>query len=253
MERKKILGHTVSMKLTGLILTYNCENLVQKAIDNIPKDILYEIICIDDDSKDNTRELVERNKISFFTHEHSGYGGNLFEGLKIAFKRGATHVVEIHGDGQYDLSKIVDVNAMLKNDNQIDLILGNRFYDYKKPLQNKMGIVKYFGNIGVTLVASMGLGIKSRDLFPGFRVYSQNFFEKLNFEKLSKFYWFSFEIIALSVFNNLKINEIAVDCDYKSEHSSMSMWKGFPFIWHTLKTIVQFRLAKLNIKSGIFK
>ena len=253
MERKKILGHAVSMKLTGLILTYNCENLVQKAIDNIPKGILYEIICMDDDSKDNTREIVERNKISFFTHEHSGYGGNVSEGLKIAFKRGATHVVEIHGDGQYDSSKIIDVNAMLKNDNQIDLILGNRFYDYKKPLQNKMGIVKYFGNIGVTLVASMGLGIKSRDLFPGFRVYSQNFFEKLNFEKLSKFYWFSFEIIALSVFNNLKINEIAVDCDYKSEHSSMSMWKGFPFIWHTLKTIVQFRLAKLNIKSGIFK
>ena len=122
-----------------------------------------------------------------------------------------------------------------------------------KPLENKMGIVKYFGNIGVTLMASLGLGIKSRDLFPGFRVYSQNFFEKLNFEKLSKFYWFSFEIIALSVYNNLKIREIAVDCDYKTEHKSMSMWKGFPFIWHTFKTIVQFRLSKLNFKSGIFK
>ena len=114
MERKKILGQAVSMKLTGLILTYNCENLVQKAIDNIPKDILYEIICIDDDSKDNTREIVERNKISFFTHEHYGYGGNLFEGLKIAFKRGATHVVEIHGDGQYDSSKILQNFLLMK-------------------------------------------------------------------------------------------------------------------------------------------
>ena len=197
------------MKLTGLILTYNCENLVQKAINNIPKNILYEVICIDDESKDNTRKVIEKNNISFFTHKHTGYGGNLFEGLKIAFKRGATHVVEIHGDGQYDLSKITDVYKILKNDNSIDLILGNRFYDYMKPLENKMGIVKYFGNIGVTLMASLGLGIKSRDLFPGFRVYSQNFFEKLNFEKLSKFYWFSFEIIALSVYNNLKIREIA--------------------------------------------
>ena len=241
------------MKLTGLILTYNCENLVQKAINDIPKDILHEVICIDDESKDNTRKVIERNNILFFTHEHTGYGGNLFEGLKIAFKRGATHVVEIHGDGQYDLSKITDVYTMLKNDNSIDLILGNRFYDYNKPLENKMGIIKYFGNIGVTLMASVGLGIKSRDLFPGFRVYSQNFFKKLNFEKLSKFYWFSFEIIALSVFNNLKIDEIPVDCDYKTEHKSMSMWKGFPFIWHTFKTIVQFRLSKLNFKSGIFK
>ena len=98
-----------------------------------------------------------KNNISFFTHKHTGYGGNLFEGLKIAFKRGATHVVEIHGDGQYDLSKITDVYKILKNDNSIDLILGNRFYDYMKPLENKMGIVKYFGNIGVTLMASLVL------------------------------------------------------------------------------------------------
>ena len=98
------------MKLTGLILTYNCENFVQKAINNIPKNILHEIICTDDDSKDNTRQIVERNKIPFYTHKHAGYGGNLFEGLKIAFERGATHVIEIHGDGQYDLSKIISLD-----------------------------------------------------------------------------------------------------------------------------------------------
>ena len=241
------------MKLTGVILTYNCERLVQKAIDKIPKNILHEIICTDDASVDNTKEVVEKNNILFFTHEHKGYGGNLFDGLKIAFKRGATHVIEIHGDGQYDLNRIIDVKKILEKDNTIDLILGNRFYEYKKPLENKMGLVKFFGNIGVTFIASIGLGIKSRDLFPGFRVYSKNFYNTLNFEKLSKFYWFSFEIIALSVFNKLIIRDIPADCDYKSEHSSMSMWKGFPFIFHTLKTIIQFRLAKLKIKTGIFK
>lgn len=241
------------MKLTGVILTYNCERLVQKAIDKIPKNILHEIICTDDASVDNTKEIVEKNNILFFTHEHTGYGGNLFEGLKIAFKRGATHVIEIHGDGQYDLNKIIDAKKMLEKDDTIDLILGNRFYEYKKPLENKMGLVKFFGNIGVTFIASIGLGIKSRDLFPGFRVYSKNFYNTLNFEKLSKFYWFSFEIIALSVFNKLNIRDIPADCDYKSEHSSMSMWKGFPFIFHTVKTIIQFRLAKLKIKTGIFK
>ena len=241
------------MKLTGVILTYNCERLVQKAIDKIPKNILHEIICIDDASIDNTKEVVEKNNILFFTHEHKGYGGNLFEGLKIAFKRGATHVIEIHGDGQYDLNRIIDVKEMLEKDNTIDLILGNRFYEYKKPLENKMGLVKFFGNIGVTFIASIGLGLKSRDLFPGFRVYSKNFYNTLNFEKLSKFYWFSFEIIALSVFNKLSIRDIPADCDYKSEHTSMSMWKGFPFIFHTVKTIIQFRLAKFKIKTGIFK
>ena len=111
------------MKLTGVILTFNCERLVQKAIDKIPKNILHEIICIDDASIDNTKEVVEKNNILFFTHEHKGYGGNLFEGLKIAFNRGATHVIEIHGDGQYDLNRIIDVKEMLEKDNTICRII----------------------------------------------------------------------------------------------------------------------------------
>ena len=79
---------------------------------HICNNILHEIICIDDASIDNTKEVVEKNNILFFTHEHKGYGGNLFEGLKIAFKRGATHVIEIHGDGQYDLKRIIDVKKI---------------------------------------------------------------------------------------------------------------------------------------------
>ena len=62
------------------------------------------------------------------------------------------HVIEIHGDGQYDLNRIIDVKEMLEKDNTIDLILGNRFYEYKKPLENKMGLVKFFGNIGLLLL-----------------------------------------------------------------------------------------------------
>ena len=77
-----------------------------------------------------------------------------------------------------------------------------------------MDLIKYFGNIGVTFMASLGLGIRFRDLFPGYRVYSKNFYETLNFDKLSKFYWFSFEIIALSVFNKLNIMFICLYNDF---------------------------------------
>ena len=40
---------------------------------------------------------ITKNTIPFFSHTHTGYGGNLFEGLKIPFEKGATHVDEIHG------------------------------------------------------------------------------------------------------------------------------------------------------------
>ena len=156
----------------------------------------------------------------------------------------------------FNVPNVLKVTALGVIPKHRRLIIGSReffVYEYKKPLENKMGLIKFFGNIGVTFIASIGLGIRSRDLFPGFRVYSKNFYDSLNFEKLSKYYWFSFEIIALSVFNKLKIRDIPADCDYKTEHTSMSMWKGFPFIFHTIKTVIQFRLAKMKIKTGIFK
>ena len=45
------------MKIIGLILTYNCENLFRKH-DKIPNGILDEIICSDDESSDNTKQVV---------------------------------------------------------------------------------------------------------------------------------------------------------------------------------------------------
>ena len=239
------------MKIIGLILTYNCENLVQKAIDNIPKNILHDVICSDDGSSDNTSEILKKNNIKFYTHKHMGYGGNLFFGMRKAFDMGATHVIELHGDGQYDFNAILPSLKLIEEEN--DLILGNRFYNYLAPLKQGMDPIRYLGNILITTIGNFGLGLKHRDLFPGYRIYSYNFFKKIDIKKTSNNYFFSFEIIAKCKYLNLKISSIPVNCDYKSEHKSMSLINGLPAILHTLKTVFSYRLAKLNIKKGLFK
>lgn len=240
------------MKIIGLILTYNCEQMIQRTLNKIPKDQLDDIICSDDGSKDNTINILKKNNITSFEHKNFGYGGNLQYGLNKAFELGADHVIELHGDGQYDFSRINKTKEII-NDTMPDLILGNRFYNYLAPLNNKMDIIRYIGNIIVTKFSSIGLGLKSRDLFPGYRVYSKNFFKSIPMSKLSKNYFFSFEIIVWSKLMNLKICSQPIDCDYSEEHSSMSLWMGIPFILHTLKTVFFYRLAKLGFKFGIFK
>tara|TARA_Y100000590_G_scaffold465126_1_gene636526 strand:+ start:36 stop:758 length:723 start_codon:yes stop_codon:yes gene_type:complete len=240
------------MKIIGLILTHNCEKMLQRTIDKIPKDQLDEVICSDDGSKDDTINILKKNNIISFEHENFGYGGNLQYGLDKAFELGADYVIELHGDGQYDFSKINKTKEIIK-DKMPDLILGNRFYNFFVPIKSKMDIIRYIGNIVVTKFSSIGLGIKSRDLFPGYRVYSKNLFKSIPMSKLSKYYFFSFEIIALSKLMNLKICSQPIDCDYSKEHSTMSIWMGVPFILHTLKTIFYYRLAKLGFKLGIFK
>ena len=133
------------MKIIGILMTYNCEKIVQNAINRIPKNEFDDIICSDDGSIDNTLDVIKKNGIKFIKNEHTGYGGNLFFGMRKAFEMGATHVVELHGDGQYDFNQ---VNKLKDKFNEgKDLILGNRFYDYRQPFKDGMPLYIYFGNL----------------------------------------------------------------------------------------------------------
>jgi glycosyltransferase involved in cell wall biosynthesis len=238
------------IKLFGLILTYNCEKFIEKAIEKIPREKFDKIICSDDGSEDKTEDLVKKNKIDFFKNQHSGYGGNLLNGLKIAFEMGATHVVEIHGDGQYELNNINDVIVLLNK--RADLILGNRFFKLTEPLVHGMPFHIYIGNLFFSFIGRVGLGLMQRDLFPGFRVYSLNFFNIIKNYKLSKGYQFSFEIIALSKFYNLNIVSINVVCNYKGDRSTAPISYDFKALINIVLTILLYRLAKNSFLFSIF-
>lgn len=235
------------MKLFGLILTYNCENLIEKTIDMIPKKMFSEIICSDDGSIDRTKEKVESSKIKFFTHKHLGYGGNLFFGLTKAFELGATHVIEIHGDGQYNLKnidKIIGSFVLAKS----DLILGNRFYNYSNTLKNGMPFHIFVGNIFLSFIARTGINLKIDDCFPGQRAYSKKFFDKIRKHNLPDGYEFSFEIIMLSKLYNLNISSVNCECNYIGERKTAPLHYLFKCLFHLIKTIYFYNFKKDLLK-----
>lgn len=234
------------MKIFGLILTYNCERLVEKTINLIPQNHFEQIICADDGSYDQTGNVVKKKGINFFSHEHLGYGGNLLFGLEKAFDLGATHVVEIHGDGQYNLENLESIisNFKLKNS---DLILGNRFYNYKKTLKNGMPLHIFIGNIVLSFISKLGLQIDIKDFFPGQRAYSRKFFEIIKKHKLPKGYQFSLEIIMLSKLYNLNISSVNCDCDYLNERKTAPITYIFSCIIHMIKIFYLFNFKKSKI------
>ncbi len=238
------------LKIFGVLMAYNSASLIKKAYDSIPRHLFDDIICVDDGSTDNTVEVARNLGLKVFTHPHTGYGGNLFFGLRKSLEMGATHMIELHGDGQYDFSAVPLAIDKLRRG--CDVLLGNRFHDMRQPLRDGMDISRYLGNILLSTIARVGLNINSRDLFPGFRAYSRKFLESVDTDRNSQSYFFSFEIIAQAKYAKLKICQIPVRCDYRSEHSSMKLTKGFPAIIHTIKIVLLYRLATLNIKRGIF-
>lgn len=239
------------MKFVGVVLTYNCEAFLEKTIKNLPLDELDDILFTDDGSTDKTIEILKRNNLNYIQNSHLGYGGNLFNGLKKAFSDGATHVVELHGDGQYlnnNFNQLKD-----KFNQNSDLVLGDRFYDKYKTFKSGMPFHIFIGNLFLSFLAKFGLGFHLNDFFPGFRGYSKKFFENIQHYNLSDGYQFSFEIIAISKLLNLKISSVHSECNYKDMKQTAPLWYIFPCIYNLALRSVQFRLAKTGIKTSVFK
>src|SRR6266446_10038115 len=77
---------------------------------DIPKDVVDEIILVDDASTDDTTALAETLGIRVIKHPHNvGYGGNQKTCYMEALRLGADVVVMVHPDNQYDPSFIPEM------------------------------------------------------------------------------------------------------------------------------------------------
>lgn len=106
-----------SKKLPSISVFFPCYNdagtigkLVENAL-NVLKKISndYEVIVVNDGSKDNSRQIVEKiikknKKVKLINHlKNRGYGGALRSGFKAAKK---SLVFYTDGDGQYDVNEL---------------------------------------------------------------------------------------------------------------------------------------------------
>ena len=239
-------------KVYGLILSHNCEKLIDETIKRIPKDLFHEVIVSDDGSTDNSVSKYKELGYKVFETSVAGYGSNVKNGLKAAFENGADFVVEIHGDGaQFDPSATYKAIDLINQDT--DLILGSRFIDKGRALELGMPLPRYLANRALSFIDRIILGKSLSEFHTGFRVYRKTIMDVYT-KNYSHDHICSFQIIAGVIEKNMKIDEIEVECDYRKEHTSHGYMGASLYAMLHFIVLLQFMLKKyLNIKLGIFK
>lgn len=244
------MSHENKKKVFGIILVYNCAQLLRDAFKKFPLHLFDTVIIADDGSTDNTYEVAKSLGVPAFTNPHRGYGGNLKFALKKAVEMGADFMVELHGDGQFDASAVP--SAIQKLQSGCDFVLGNRFINLLQPLKDGMGLIRYCGNLTLSFMARVVFCLKHRDFFTGLRAYSKHLVESIDLNAGSNDYFFSFEIIAQARYVGLSFCFVPTRANYHGEHTSMALWKGVVEIFQTSYALLLYILAKLGLKFGIF-
>lgn len=230
----------MKQKVVVVMPAYNAEKTLERTYKEIPKDVVDEVLVVDDDSLDKTVAIAKKLGIKTVVHpKNLGYGGNQKTCYKEALKMGANIVVMIHPDYQYDPSLTKFLVDPIKR-NVFDIMLGSRIRSRREALAGGMPIWKYISNRFLTLVENLVLGLSLSEYHTGFRAYSRKVLEKVDFEKFSNDFVFDQEIIIAAAVGGFRIGEIAVPVRYFPEASSINFLRSVRYGILTLLTLIKY-------------
>lgn len=230
-----------SEKVLLVIPAYNEEenilNTYNKIIDYNKKNKTdYDVIVINDGSKDSTSKICHENKIPVIDLVHNlGIGGAVQTGYKYALNNNYDIAVQFDGDGQHDVKFVKNiVEPIIKR--EADMVIGSRFID-KTTSEFKSSKARRIGINLISWVIKLKTKKKIYDTTSGFRAVNKKIIEHF-----SKSYPIEYPepISTVEVLNNnLKVEEIPVSMNERSGgKSSITSWKTIYYMVNVFLSIL---------------
>jgi len=236
-------------KVVVVMPAYNAEKTLEKTYNEIPFEIVDDVILVDDASHDRTPELSRRMGIHTIIHEENlGYGGNQKSCYRAALKLGADIVIMVHPDYQYT-PKLVPAMASMIAYGEFDAVLASRILG-TGAIEGGMPIYKYIANRFLTLFENLMLGHKLSEYHTGYRAFTREILERLPLERNSNDFVFDNQMLAQIVWFRYRIGELTCPTKYFEDASSINFRRGVAYGVGVLKTAVQFRLQKWGLYSS---
>lgn len=233
---------------------YNAARTLAQTWAAIPRDVVDEVLLVDDGSCDRTLDVAAGLPLRVIGLPHNvGYGGNQKTCYLEALRLGAEVVVMLHPDGQYDPVLIPNLIAPIQ-DGRADLVLGSRMLIAGGARAGGMPRYRFVANKALTAVENAMLRTDFSELHTGYRAYSRAFLETVPFMRNSDDFVFDTQIIAQAVAFGLRVVEVPIHTRYFAEASSTSMRANVRYGLRTLATMARYRLDRSHVvPSRLFK
>ncbi len=225
-------------KVVVIMPAYNAAKTLKMTYMELPHDVVDLVLLVDDGSTDETLEVARQLDLEIFLHNRNyGYGGNQKTCYTEALKAHADIIVMVHPDYQYDPTFLPQIIAPIET-HEADVVLGSRLMG-ESAMKHGMPWWKYYGNRFLTKIENLAFGLRLSEYHTGYRAFSRQVLETVNFHVNSDGFIFDQEVITQIVEADFRIKEISVPTRYFPEASSASFMDsvayGLGILWLVLR------------------
>ena len=222
-----------------IIPAYNEEKSIAKVINDIPKNLVKEIIVSNNNSKDSTALEAERAGATVVDAIDAGYGNACLKGISYLKNKAKPKDIIVFIDGDYSdyPEEIIGIILPIKN-NKADLVIGSRALGIKE--KGSMTLPQEFGNWLATRLIDLFYKVKFTDLGP-FRAIAWDNLSLINMQ--DKTYGWTVEMQIKAAKLNLRCTEVPVKYRRRIGVSKISgtlkgvILAGYKIIWMIFKNL----------------
>lgn len=209
-------------KIVVVLPAYNAALTLEKTYNEIPFDIVDEVVLVDDASKDETVAVGKQLGIRhIIRHDNNkGYGGNQKSCYNKALELGADIVIMLHPDYQYTPKLIMAMSTIIAND-VYPVVFGSRILG-KGALKGGMPMYKYIANRFLTLMQNLLIGQKLSEYHTGYRAFSGVVLKDIDYVANDDDFIFDNEMVSQIFMKGYEIGEVTCPTKYFEEASSIN-------------------------------
>jgi glycosyltransferase involved in cell wall biosynthesis len=235
-----------SPKVILVLPAYNSVKTLKQTVDDIPHEIIDEIILVDDNSCDDTAALAQNMGLTVYQHiENRGYGANQKTCYKLALDHSADIVVMLHPDYQYNPKLIKYFIDFIAHD-YFDVMLGSRIRTRREALAGGMPLYKYIANRVLSAFENIISGQNLSEWHTGMRAYKREVLENIDFLHNSDDFVFDSQILFQIVERGYRIGEIPVPVRYFPQASVINFPRSLRYGAGTIWTAIKFLFRKIT-------